>query len=87
MVITKELGKFYATACREVPDELMPVNENGKTLGIDVNAGQYATSEGEIRRLPDLKRLESRKKRYQRMMARRRRPNHQKAELRISPDL
>ena len=76
VVIREECRKFYATVCHGVKH--VDHNQNSEVLGIDRNVGQFATSEGEIRYLPDLSKLESRRRRYQRMMARRRRPNRKK---------
>ena len=69
-------GKFYATVCYAVAQ--VPCNQNGKVIGIDRNVRQFATSEGELCYLPDVTKLEARRRRYQRMMARRTKPNRKK---------
>ena len=43
---------------------------DGEVLGVDMNARQIATSDGHFYFLPDLKKKEARRKRYQRRMAR-----------------
>ncbi len=76
VVVKKDDDKFYATVCYEVSEEHLAGVDNGKALGIDMNVGQFATSAGELKHMPDVARLEGKKNRYQRQMARRRRPNH-----------
>ncbi len=44
--------------------------DDGEVLGIDMNVRQVATSDGHFYFLPDLKKKEARRKRYQRRMAR-----------------
>ena len=71
-VVVKRLdGKWEVSVFWEVPDTAR--EDNGLTVGVDMNAGQVAVSEGYLLRGPDLKRLEARRKRYQRMMSRRQR--------------
>ena len=66
--------------CYKVAEDRIAKVENGKLIGIDMNVGQFATSEGEIRRMPKLDRLEARHRRYQRMMARRQKPKKTKTK-------
>ena len=73
VVVKSEGSKFYATVCYAV--DQVPSNQNGKVIGIDRNVRQFATSEGELCYLPDVSTLEARRRRYQRMMARRTKPN------------
>ena len=78
--IIRQFGtKWYCTIVYDV--ELPEPEDNGLALGVDRNVGQVAMSTGDLIRLPDLVRLESRKKRYQRIMARRKKGSnrHQKA--------
>ena len=63
-----EGGKWFCTVFHEVKAEVR-VND-GSAVGVDRNVGQCALSTGEIMRMPDLSRLEARKRRYQRRMAR-----------------
>lgn len=66
---TRRCGKWYCTIAYRVSE---PVKRaNGKAVGVDMNVRQVALSTGEILRLPDMARLEARKRRYQRMVARR----------------
>ena len=44
--------------------------DDGKVLGVDMNVRQIATSDGHFYFLPDLRRKEARRKKYQRRMAR-----------------
>ena len=76
VVVKKERGKFYAIVCYAVDEAQLPRVDNSKVIGIDMNVGQFATSEGQIRRIPDIEKLQAKLRRYQRMMARRRKPNH-----------
>ena len=67
--LASEDGKrWYATISYEV--ELPDAEDNGLALGVDMNCGQVATSAGDIMDTPDVSRLEARRKRYQRRMAR-----------------
>ena len=68
--VKRECGKWYAYIVYEVEqaEALKAVRE----VGIDRNVGQITCSDGKVYRLPDIERLEARRRRYQRMMARRR---------------
>ena len=44
--------------------------DDGSVLGVDMNVGQVATSDGHFYFLPDLKKKEARRKKYQKRMAR-----------------
>ena len=44
--------------------------DDGKVLGVDMNVGQIGTSDGHFYFLPDLKKKEAKRKKYQRKMAR-----------------
>ena len=61
-------GKWYCIVCYQV--DLPKQTDEGTVIGVDRNVGQIATSDGHIFLLPDTKRLEARRKRYQRYMAR-----------------
>ena len=67
-VFTPEGGKWFCTVFYEIPARQRAAR--GEVVGVDRNAGQCALSTGEIVHLPDLSRLEARKRRYQRRMAR-----------------
>ena len=54
---------FYEMEAERRPDD-------GEILGVDMNTRQVATSDGHFYFLPDLKKKEARRKRYQRRMAR-----------------
>ncbi len=64
-----ECGHWYAYICYEV--ELADKLHMLKEVGLDRNVGQIALSDGTLYHLPDLKRKEARRRRYQRMVARR----------------
>ena len=66
-----ERGRWYAVVCYGIP--AVEREDDGSAIGVDMNAGQVADSEGNIYRFPDMRRLEARKRRYQRMVARRKR--------------
>ncbi len=68
--VKRECGKWYAYIVYEV-EQAEAVKPEGE-VGIDRNVGQVTCSDGSVYRLPDRERLEARKRRYQRMMARRR---------------
>ena len=63
-----EAGKWFCTVFVEVA--VAPSVDDGTSVGVDRNVRQCALSSGEIIRLPDVTRLEARKRRYQRRMAR-----------------
>ena len=67
-VFKREADKWFCTVFYEVAIDPRP--GDGTMIGVDRNVGQCALSTGEIIRLPDLARLEARKRRYQRRMAR-----------------
>lgn len=79
-VIKRKCGKWYAIVCYEV---LLPEQpDNGIVAGIDRNVNQAAVvdsvGKAEIHYLPELRTLEAKKKRCQRMMAKRQKPNYKK---------
>ena len=74
-VVRKERGKCCETVSYEVPDDRIEKTENGEWPGLDMNAGRFAGSDGVIRHLPDMERLDARKRRYRRRMARQQKPN------------
>ena len=67
------LGKWYCTVCYDVPDALVAPVDNGIAVGLDRNCGQVAASDGRLFRsiLVSIALLEAKKRRYQRMMCRR----------------
>ncbi len=79
VTVKRFLGKWYAMVTYEVPDVR---EDNGRSIGMDMNVGQVATSEGDIYFMPDTSRLEARKCRYQRMMARRQKGSNRRARAR-----
>ena len=76
VVVKKENDKFYAIVCYAVDEADLRKVDNSKMIGIDMNVGQFATSEGQIRCMPEMEKLQAKLRRYQRMMARRQKPNH-----------
>ncbi|MXZ48766.1 MAG: transposase [Candidatus Dadabacteria bacterium] len=60
--------RWRAFVSYEVEVERRP--DDGEVLGVDMNVRQIATSDGDFYFLPDLKKKEARRKRYQRRMAR-----------------
>ena len=71
--IKYEAGKWYAYIVFEV--EIISLPASLKEVGIDRNVRQITCSDGEVYELAKNLRLEFRRKRYQRMMARRQRGN------------
>ena len=72
VTVKLECGKWYAVVLYRVPVDDVRRPDDGLAVGVDMNVGQVATSDGEIIRLDTagLDRLEARKRRYQRKMAR-----------------
>ena len=68
--VKRVLGKWYATVCYAVNECVVAREDNGLAVGIDMNSGQVAVSTGDILWHPDISRLEARRRRYQRRMAR-----------------
>ena len=82
-VIKRVAGKWYAIVCYEVP--YVEREDSGLVIGLDRNVGQIATSDGFIHRGPDTKRLERRKRRYQRKMARQQEAAKKRRKLGTQP--
>ncbi len=83
-VVKQELGKWYAYVMYQVAlkGKSRPIRE----AGIDRNVGQITCSDGLVYRLPDDERgrmLECRKKRYQRMVARRVKGSNRRAKAKL----
>ncbi len=68
VVLRHDGHRWRAFVSYEVEVEQNP--DNGEVLGVDMNARQIATSDGHFYFLPDLRKKEARRKRYQRRMAR-----------------
>ena len=58
-------------------------NDNGRIIGVDRNAGQVADSDGEIHRMPDPALLETKRKRHQRGLAKKRKGSRRRARQRM----
>ena len=69
--VKKECGKWYAYIVYEV-EQSDEVIQSDNPVGIDRNVGQVTCSDGIVYRMPAIDLLEARRRRYQRMMARRR---------------
>ena len=72
--------RWRAFVSYEVEVEQRP--DNGEVLGVDMNIRQVATSDGDFYFLPDLKKKEARRKRYQRRMARQVRGSNRRKDTR-----
>lgn len=79
-VLKREGGKWYAVVCFAVA--LPEPVDNGHAIGVDMNAGQVADSDGRIHDMPDMRRLEARKRRYSRKLARQRRGSRRRERTR-----
>ena len=71
--VKREGRKWYAYVSYEV--DVPQRSHSNHAVGIDRNAGQIALSDGTIEHAPDASRLEKRKNKYKRMMARRQAPS------------
>ena len=68
VVLRHDGHRWRAFVSYEVEAERRP--DDGEILGVDMNTRQVATSDGDFHHLPDLKKKEARRKRYQRRMIR-----------------
>ncbi len=79
-VLKREEGRWKAVVCHAV--SLPESDDNGHAVGVDVNAGQVATSDGEILRLERSRRLEARARRCAKQLARQRRGSRRREKTR-----
>ena len=81
VTVRRDCGQWNAIVLYRIaePDAL----DDGTAIGVDMNVGQVADSSGEIHRGPDVARLEARKRRYQRKMARQRKGSNRRAVTRL----
>ena len=79
-VLKREDGRWKAVVCYAV--SAPEPEDNGHVIGVDMNAGALATSEGEIMRLPESRRLEARARRYRKQLARQRRGSRRREKTR-----
>lgn len=79
-VFKREAGKWFCTVFYKTGVEAR--EDDGAVVGVDRNVGQCALSTGEIIRMPDVSRLEARKRRYQRRMARQEKGSKRRARTR-----
>ena len=80
-VLKRECSKWYAVVCFAV--ELAERDGDGTAIGLDLNAGQVAASDRRIFEVPDMSRLEARKRRYQRKMSRQRKASRRRERTRL----
>lgn len=85
VTVKRECGKWYAIVLYRVPVSEVTRPDDGQAVGVDMNVGQVATSDGEIIRLDTarLERLEARKRRYQRKLARQVKGSNQRAVTKL----
>ncbi len=74
--LKREGRKWFAIVCFKV--EVHEQEDDGTFLGLDMNVHQVTDSDGVIWRLPLSDRLEARKRRYQRKLARQRKGSHRR---------
>ncbi len=79
-VLRREAGRWYAVVCHAVAHP--QPEDNGTVIGIDMNAGQVAASDGRLFHAPDTRRLEARAKRLSRKLARQKRGSGRRARTR-----
>ncbi len=76
--VIRRIGhRWEAVVCYEVPAPQQ--NDNGRFIGVDRNAGQVADSDGEIHRMPHLALLETKLRRHQRGLAKKRKGSRRRA--------
>ena len=79
-VAVKRVGKRrHAVVCYEV--DMGERTDDDRTLGVDMNVGQVATSDGAILRMPVASRLVARHQRQQRVAARRRKGSRRRLRM------
>ena len=71
VVVKRPDGKWYVSVFWEVPD--VELEDNGQAVGVDLGKWNVATTEPDRVFMPDVSRLETRLKRHQRKMQRRKR--------------
>ena len=83
-VIKRVCGKWYAVVCYAVA--VAERADDGASVGVDMNVRQVAVNDGRIFHAPDVRRLEARKRRYQRVVARRVKGSRrrERAKLRVA---
>ena len=79
-VVKRSCGKWYCSIVYAV--DMSDTADNGLAVGIDMNVRQVAVSTGDILHAPKLDRLESRRKRYQRRMAKQVKGSNRRATTR-----
>ena len=83
-VIRKTGKRWEAVVCYEIRAPVL--NRNGRTVGVDRNAGQVADSDGEIHRLADTRELEAKVRRHHRLLQRKKRGSkrREKQKMRVA---
>ena len=80
-VLKRCAGKWYAIVC--LKGALPEAEDDGSTVGVDMNAGQVAVSDGRLFRAPDVRRLEGRAKRLARKLAGQRKGSKRRERTRL----
>ncbi len=80
VAIKRVCGTWHAVVCYEVA---VPArSDDGEVVGVDMNVRQVTASDREVFHAPDTRRLEARKKRYARRLARQRRGSRRRQRTR-----
>ena len=79
-VVKREGNRWYAVVCYAVPAPAR--DHNGHAIGVDRNVGQVADSDGEIHRMPEVSRLETKLRRHQRALSRKRKGSNRRERVR-----
>ena len=79
--VKRDCGRWYCVVLYRVPAQAGLVL--GTSIGVDMNCGQVADSTGAIHRGPDTRRLEARRRRYLRRMARQQKRSRRRAVTRM----
>ena len=82
VAVKRSGGTWYAVVCYAIPVQERP--DNGMVIGVDMNVGQVASSDGVMHRAPDTRRREARMKRYARKMARQQRGSRRRERARLA---
>ena len=80
-VVKRDCGKWYCVLVYAV--DSAHGADDGTAVAVDMNCGQVADSTGRIHRGPDVARLEARRRRYQRRMARQCKGSNRRAVTRL----
>ena len=79
-VVKRTAGRWYATVCYKVA--VATSQDDGSAIGVDMNVRQVADSDGTLHRMPNLRLLETKHKRHQRALSRKRKGSRRRERAR-----